>query len=380
MTAARPRSLQGNHACAVGAIDAGCRFFAGYPITPSSEIAERMAEALPRAGGVFIQMEDEIASMGAVIGASLGGTKALTATSGPGFSLKQENLGYAAITEVPCVVVDVMRGGPSTGMPTRPSQGDVMQARWGSHGDHPVIVLTPDSVQEIYEQMVRAFNLSERLRVPVVVLYDEVIGHLLETVDLPDPARLDLIERAWESGPRETYLPYRAGDDLVPAMARPGDGYRAHTTGLTHGEDGFPTQEPAAVARAIGRLLEKLAVHEDEIVAFETVGEADAEVVVVAYGICARAARRALRLAGADGVEAALFRPITLWPFPERAFRERAEAARAVLVPEMNAGQLLLEVERLCPRGVTVEGLNRIDGEPIAPAEIARCIVDLAKR
>jgi 2-oxoglutarate ferredoxin oxidoreductase subunit alpha len=265
-------------------------------------------------------------------------------------------------------------------MPTRPSQGDVMQARWGSHGDHPVIVLAPHSVQEIYEQMVRAFNLSERLRVPVVVLYDEVIGHLRETVELADPGRLALVEREWESGPRETYLPYRTGADLVPAMARPGDGLRAHVTGLTHGEDGFPTQEPAAVARAIGRLLEKLVVHEDEIVAFEAAGEADAEVLVVAYGICARAARRALPIAGAEGVEAALFRPITLWPFPERAFRERAAAARAVLVPEMNAGQLLLEVERLCPHGVSVAGLNRIDGEPIPPADIARRIVDLAAR
>lgn len=364
----RPLNLQGNHACALGAIAAGCRFFAGYPITPSSEIAERMALELPRVDGVFIQMEDEIASMGAVIGASMGGVKAMTATSGPGFSLKQENLGYAIQTEVPCVVVDVMRGGPSTGMPTRPAQGDVMQARWGTHGDHPIIVLTPASVGEIFSETVRAFHLSERFRTPVIVLYDEVIGHLLETVELP--ATSEIVERPWADGPPEAYLPYAPTADGVPAMARPGDGYRVHTTGLTHGESGFPTQVPEQVDRATRRLLGKLDDHLAEIERYEATFSADAEVLVVAYGITARASRAAVRSARDQGIKAGLFRPITLWPFPETALLEAAAAARAVLVPEMNAGQLVLEIERLLGHGKAVAGVNRIDGEPIVPSEI----------
>jgi len=365
------KSMQGNHACAHAALAAGCRFFAGYPITPSSEIAEKMSELLPPIGGTFIQMEDEIASMGALLGASMGGAKVMTATSGPGFSLKQENLGYAAQAEVPCVVVNVMRGGPSTGMPTRPAQGDLMQARWGTHGDHAVIVLTPDSVQEIHDQTIRAFDLSEMLRVPVVVLYDEVIGHLLETVsDASDAAADPRIERAWAAGPRESYLPYATDERLVPAMARPGDGYRAHTTGLTHAEDGFPTQDPAVVAQANRRLLDKLAVHRDAIEAFERVSIDDAELVVVAVGIVARAAKRAVALARDQGIKAALFRPITLWPFPEDALATAVDGARAVIVPEMNAGQLRLEVERLCRDDVDVVGLNRQDGEPIEPQAI----------
>lgn len=362
--------LQGNHASALGAIAAGCRFYAGYPITPSSEIAERMALELPKLGGTFVQMEDEIASMGAVVGASLGGAKAMTATSGPGFSLKQENLGYAAGAEVPCVIVNVMRGGPSTGMPTRPSQGDLMQARWGTHGDHPIVVLAPASVPEIYDQTIRAFNLSERLRVPVIVLYDEVLGHLLETVTLPDPAAVEQVVRTWASGPRETYRPYATGDDLVPAMARPGDGYRVHTTGLTHGERGFPTQKPAEAAAAVARLLDKLDRHRSLIDQVETVACRDARVVVVALGIVARAAKRAVLDARGLGIPAGLFRPVTLWPFPEQALRDAVAGAEVVLVPELNAGQMALEVERLCGGRTRVVRLNRIDGEPIAPHQI----------
>jgi 2-oxoglutarate ferredoxin oxidoreductase subunit alpha len=373
------QNLQGNHACALGAVAAGCRFYAGYPITPSSEVAERMAVELPRVNGIFIQMEDEIASMGAVLGASLGGMKAMTATSGPGFSLLQEHLGFASGTEIPCVIVNVMRGGPGTGMPTRPSQSDLMQARWGAHGDHPVIVLTPWSVAEIWSETVRAFNLSERYRVPVVVLYDEVVGHLIETVELPAPATVAVIERRWESRPREEHQPYAAGDDGVPAMARPGDGYRTHTTGLTHAEDGFPTQDPAAVARVMGRLLGKLDRHRDAIDSFETVDCQDAEVLLVAYGITARSALRAVRRAREQGIRAGLFRPITIWPFPERAFREVAGRAAAVLVPEMSAGQLCLEVERHCQPGGRVEQINRVDGQPIAPTEILERIGGLAK-
>jgi 2-oxoglutarate ferredoxin oxidoreductase subunit alpha len=377
---ARPaaRLLSGNHACALGAVAAGCRFFAGYPITPSSEVAERMSRLLPLVDGVFVQMEDEIASMAAVIGASMGGTKAMTATSGPGFSLKLENLGYAAAAEIPCVIVDVMRGGPSTGMPTRPAQADLMQSRWGSHGDYPIIVLTPASVREVYEQTVRAFGLSEMLRTPVVVLYDQAIAQLTETVELPPEGAGGQVERRWASGPREGHQPYAAGDDGVPAMARPGAGYRTHTTGLTHSESGFPSQQPEVVERNQTRLLTKLARNHGSIESFERLCCDDAEVLVVAIGISARAARRAVALARGRGAKVGLFRPITLWPFPEDALRAAAAEARAVLVPEMNAGQMRLEVERVL-RAASVVGLNRYDGEPITPQQIAARAEELAQ-
>ncbi len=282
------QSLQGNQACALGAIAAGCRLFAGYPITPSSEIAERMAKELPRVDGVFIQMEDEIASIAAVLGSSMGGVKSMTATSGPGFSLKQENIGYAALAEIPCVIINVMRGGPSTGMPTRPAQGDVMQSRWGTHGDHPIIVLTPSSVQEIYQQTITAFNLSETFRVPVIVLYDEAIGHLVDTVDFPDPDSIEIHNRKRASGPVESYLPYAADEDGVPPMPLPGEGYRTHTTGLTHLETGFPTQVPADVTRVISRLLDKIELNRDKIEQYELTHCDDAEILVVAFGITLR--------------------------------------------------------------------------------------------
>ncbi len=367
--------ISGNHACALGAVAAGCRFFAGYPITPSSEIAERLSRRLPEVGGVFVQMEDEIASMAAVIGASMGGVKAMTATSGPGFSLKQENLGYAAGAEIPCVIVNVMRGGPSTGMPTRPSQADVMQARWGSHGDYPIIVLAPASVAEIYSETIRAFDLAERCRSPVVLLYDQVIAQLSETVALNGAAQPNA-ERTWASGPRADFKPY--GGDDIPAMARPGDGYRVHTTGLTHSESGFPTQNPEAVTRNLSRLLTKLDRHRDLIDSWEKLDCDDADVVIVAIGISARAARRAVEMCRAQGLKVGLFRPITLWPFPEEALREAAAGARAVLVPEMNNGQLRLEVERVLS-DLPVEGLHLFSGEAIAPADIAACAEALAK-
>ena len=374
------QNLQGNHACALAAVAAGCRFYAGYPITPSSEIAERMAAELPKVGGVFIQMEDEIGSMGAILGASMGGVKAMTATSGPGFSLKQENLGYGAMVEIPCVVVNVMRGGPSTGMPTRPAQGDVMQARWGTHGDHPIIVLTPASVMEVYEQTIRAFNLAEALRTPVVVLYDETVGHLMETVDVPDPGSLKLVDRKWAdgAGAGEKFLPFKHTDDHVPVMARPGDGNRCHMTGLTHGENGFPTQNPAEVTRMMRHLLGKLDHHRDLVTAFQALECDDAEVLVVAFGITARAAQRAVKTARSNGINAGLFRPITLWPFPEEPFLKIASKARSIIVAEMNAGQLSLEIERLCG-GDRIARINRIDGEPIEPAEILGKIEEQAR-
>ncbi len=370
------RNLQGNYACALGAIAAGCRFFAGYPITPSSEVAEGMARELPKVDGVFIQMEDEIASMGAILGASMGGVKAMTATSGPGFSLKQENLGYGAMAEVPCVVIDVMRGGPSTGMPTRPSQSDIMQSRWGSHGDRPVIVLAPASVAEVYSETVRAFNLSEALRTPVVVLIDEVIGHLVETIELPES--VETVERKWANGGTADFLPFEADEDLIPPMVRPGDGHRIHTTGLTHGENGFPTQEPAKVDQVMDRLLGKIGHHIDLIESFEAIECEDAEILIVAYGISARAARSAVAQARDKGLKAGLFRPVTLWPFPEQAFLEAAAGAKSVLVPEMNAGQLCLEIERLCATEGKVVSMPRIDGEPIAPSDILEHVTALA--
>jgi 2-oxoglutarate ferredoxin oxidoreductase subunit alpha len=302
----------------------------------------------------------------------------MTATSGPGFSLKQENIGYAAGAEIPCVVVNVMRGGPSTGLPTRPAQGDIMQSRWGTHGDHAVIVLAPASVPEIFSETIRAFALTERLRVPVIVLYDEVIGHLVETVEVPAPGTVEVADRKWAEGAAETFLPYAVTDDLVPPMPRPGDGYRTHTTGLTHLESGFPTQEPECVERITRRISGKLDHHRDLIESYEAIGCEDAETVVCAIGITARAARRAVNAARARGIEAGLFRPITLWPFPETAFKAATASARSIIVAEMNAGQLVLEVERLCGGAVAVESIARIDGEPIEPAEIEAKIRELS--
>ena len=372
------RMISGNHACALAAVDAGCRFFAGYPITPSSEVAERLSQLLPEVDGVFVQMEDEIASIAAVIGASMGGVKALTATSGPGFSLKQENIGYAAGAEIPCVIANVMRGGPSTGMPTRPSQGDIMQSRWGSHGDYPIIVLAPASVGEIYTETLRAFDLAESLRTPVVLLYDQVVAQLTETVELRASDSRVRMERKWASGPPEAYQPNAADEDGIPAMSRPGAGYRVHTTGLNHAESGFPTQNPQAVARNLGRLLSKFERHRDTIDSWQTLACDDAEVLVVAIGISARATMRAIDIARKNRVRLGLFRPITLWPFPENALREAAARARFVLVPEMNAGQLSLEVERIL--GKRVDAIHRFNGEPITPAEIAAAAEKLAKQ
>jgi 2-oxoglutarate ferredoxin oxidoreductase subunit alpha len=304
----------------------------------------------------------------------------MTATSGPGFSLKQENLGYASLAEVPCVIVNVMRGGPSTGMPTRPAQSDVMQSRWGSHGDHPVVVVTPDSVQEIYSETIRSFDLSEKFRVPVVLMFDQVIGHLLETVELADPKKLKTAERKLARGNKDNYEPYAITKDAVPPMARPGDGMRIHTTGLTHAENGYPTQDTETVIRNMGRLLNKLEINKKEIEKFECIDTDDAEYLIIAIGISARSARRAVKILRDKGVKAGLFRPITLWPFPEEAYQATAAKAKAAVVPEMNAGQLVLEIDRLSPDACRVEGINKIDGEPITPEEIVNRIKELAKK
>jgi 2-oxoglutarate ferredoxin oxidoreductase subunit alpha len=373
--AQRPRLVQGNEACAEGALAAGCRFYAGYPITPSSEIAEAMARKLPLLGGVFSQVEDEIAAMAAVIGASLGGVKSLTATSGPGFSLKQENIGFAAMAEVPCVVVNVMRGGPSTGLPTSPAQADIMQARWGTHGDHPVIALAPASVSEIFSETVRAFNLAEKFRTPVIVLLDEIIAHIREAVVLPDV--IDIWERAKPSVAPEAYRPYAASASGVPVMANFGEGYRYHVTGLCHDERGVPTEDQAAVDALIRRLMAKIEIGRDDILSAEEVCAEDAEIVIIAYGCVARAARAAVRSARDRGLPVGLFRPITLWPFAEERIAEFAADGRTLLVAEMNMGQLALEVERASHGRCPVDRLNRVDGDTLSPDQILERVLAL---
>lgn len=362
--------LQGNEACAHGAIYAGCRFFAGYPITPSTEVAEVLSNELPKVGGSFIQMEDEIAAMAAVIGASLTGIKALTATSGPGFSLKQENIGYACITEVPCVIINVMRGGPSTGMPTGPSQSDVMQAKWGTHGDHPAICLVPASVQELFTETVRAFNLAEKYRMPVTVMPDEILGHMRERIVFPEPGELEVINRTPPSVPPGEYKPYdtRFGD--VPPLASFGSGYRFHVTGLNKAEDGFPTTRADLVQAEEERQLRKVENAVDDIVTYEEYLLDDAEVAVVAFGSISRSARYAVNQARERGIRAGLFRIITYWPFPERQIRALGRRVKAIITPEMNLGMTIHEVKRCVEGRAPVSGIFRVDGEPINPGQI----------
>lgn len=369
--------LQGNEACVEGALAAGLSFFAGYPITPSTEIAELLAERLPMVGGRFMQMEDEIASMAAVIGASLTGAKSMTATSGPGFSLKQENLGFAMFTEVPCVVVNVMRGGPSTGLPTAPGQADVMQARWGTHGDHPVIAVYPASVPEAYELTIKAFNLSEQFRTPVILLMDEVIGHMRERIELPDTPQIPIIERKRPNVPKDKYLPYDNSQGDVPPLANFGDGYRFHVTGLTHDQTGFPTSVPAKVEVLQARLRDKIENNLDEILMWETESMEDAEIGVFAYGATARSAARAVRIAREQGIKVGLIRPITIWPFPDRLITQYASQLKALVVAEMNLGQLVHEVERAAQGQVPIKRVLQADGELIAPDTILQAVLEV---
>ena len=365
--------MQGDQACAEGAIAAGCRFFAGYPITPATEIAEAMAHRLPQVGGVFIQMEDEIASMAAVIGASVGGAKAMTATSGPGFSLMQENIGYAAMTEIPCVVVDVQRLGPSTGRPTSPSQGDVMQARWGTHGDHPIVALSPSSVRETFDLTVAAFNLSERYRTPVILLMDEVVGHMREGVELPDSDSVERVERAETLVPPEWYKPYENFPSDVPPLIPFGQGYRYHVTGLYHDERGYPTNRLDEINPWLERVFRKIERSLSDILLYEEDGVEEAETLVVAYGITARSARHAVELARQRGRRVGFLKLLTLWPFPEEVVERATERIHHVVVPEMNRGQLVLEVERVAGRQKT-RRVNRADGELLKPGEILAAI------
>jgi 2-oxoglutarate ferredoxin oxidoreductase subunit alpha len=375
---AKIRMMQGNEACVEGAIAVGVTFFAGYPITPSSEIAELMSQRLPPIGGVFIQMEDEIGAMGAVIGASLAGAKAMTATSGPGFSLKQENLGYASMTEVPCVIVNVQRGGPSTGLPTLPSQGDVMQARWGTHGDHPVIALVASTVKDAFEQTVRAFNLSEKYRVPTVLLLDEIVGHVNERVELRSAEEIEVINRERPTEPPEDYYPYQPTESDVPRIANFGEGYRFHVTGLCHDKTGFPTNNPKEIDQLIRRLDRKIERHRDEIIETRQYGLEDVEIGVFAYGSTARSARRAVHLAREGGLRAGLLEPLVLWPFPTHQVRQLAERVSHIIVPEMNLGQLAHEVACSAKGNAEVVSLSRVDGELIRPGQILEKIEEVA--
>ncbi len=362
--------LQGNEAIVEGALAAGCRFFAGYPITPATEISEVMSYRLPAAGGTFIQMEDEIASMGCTIGASLAGTKAMTATSGPGFSLMQENLGFACVAEVPCVIVNVMRGGPSTGLPTSVSQGDVMQARWGTHGDHPIIVLAVSTTQDCFDITVKAFNFSEKYRTPVIILSDEVVAHTREKIYLPHPGEIEVLDRIRPNTPPEWYIPYEDNPRGVPPMGIFGDGYRYHVTGLIHDVRGFPTQRPDEIVPFMNRLFRKINQHFYDIQLVEQETTEDAEVLIIAYGSVARSARRSVREARNRGVKAGLLQLVTLWPFPRQIVEPLLRRVRVVLVPELNMGQVSREVKRINQGATRVETLNRIDGNLITPAEI----------
>lgn len=367
--------LQGNEAIVEGALAAGCRFFAGYPITPATEISEVMSYRLPAVDGAFIQMEDEIASLGAVIGASLAGVKSMTATSGPGFSLMQENLGFACAAEVPCVIVNVMRGGPSTGLPTRVSQGDVMQARWGTHGDHPVIVMAASTTQDCFTTTVRAFNLSEKYRTPVILLADEVVAHTREKIYLPRPEEVEVIDRIRPNMPPDWYIPYEDNSRGVPPMSVFGDGYRYHVTGLIHDVRGFPTERPDEITAFMGRIFRKITQHLLDIQQIEEEMTEDAEVLVIAYGCVSRSARRAVREARERGVKAGLIQLITLWPFPRQAVEPVLRRARVALVPELNMGQMSREVKRISQGATRIETLNRIDGNLITPGEILTRLV-----
>ncbi len=363
--------LQGNEACVKGALTAGCRFYAGYPITPATEIMEIMARELPKVGGVFIQMEDEIASLGSVIGASIAGTKSMTATSGPGFSLMQEHIGFACMTEVPCVIVDVMRAGPSTGLPTQPSQSDVMQARWGTHGDHPIIAVAPLSVYEFFELTVQAFNLSERYRTPVILLADEVVAHMREGVILPsEKDDIEIEERPKPTVPPEWYIPYADPGTGVPPMPAFGEGYRYHVTGLYHDVRGYPTTRRDEVEPLIQRLFSKISKDFDRLQWFDSFYTEDAQITVIAYGCVARAALWAVEKARGKGLKVGLIKLKILWPFMRRTIIKVLENSPKVLVPEMNLGQISREVKRVNQGRCEVVTLNKVDGTLITPPEI----------
>jgi len=371
--------IDGDHACSEGAIAAGCRFVAGYPITPSTEVVERIAQRFPLVGGIFIQMEDEIASSIAIQGAVWGGKKAMTVTSGPGFSLMMEHIGYAAMTETPCVFVDVQRAGPSTGLPTQPAQGDMMQARWGSHGDYGVIALSPNSPQESFDLTVRSFNLSEKYRTPVLLMLDECVGHMTERVVIPPADQIEITPRRTYSGSKEDYLPYQAGEDLVPAMVKAGDGYRIHVTGLTHDERGYPAMTAAAQDKKVRRLVDKIRRNAKDIVDCREDEVEGAEVVVVTYGISSRTAIPAIEMARQEGIKVGHLRLVVVWPFPEIRIRELAGSVKGFVVPELNLGQMKLEVERCAAGKAPVTLIGHAGGGVHNPHDIYIAIKKMLK-
>jgi 2-oxoglutarate/2-oxoacid ferredoxin oxidoreductase subunit alpha len=370
--------LNGDQACCEGALAAGARFAAGYPITPSTEIVERFSARIPTVGGVFIQMEDEMASSIAIAGAVWGGAKAFTVTSGPGFSLMMEHIGYAAMTETPCVFVDVQRGGPSTGLPTLPAQADMMQAKWGSHGDYEVIALCPNSPQECFDLMITAFNLAEKYRTPVMFMMDECVGHMLERVEIPAADQIRIQPRRMTRKTPEEYRPYETNGDLVPEMAATGAGYKFHVTGLTHDERGYPAMTPPAQDKLVRRLRDKIQSAADDIVLLDEEGVDDAEVVVVSYGITSRVAQRAIEMARARGVKAGRLRLITAWPFPDSRIGEVARKVKAFVAPELNLGQMAREVERAAG-GTKVIPVTHAGGSVHRPEEILNAILEGAR-
>jgi 2-oxoglutarate/2-oxoacid ferredoxin oxidoreductase subunit alpha len=373
------RLMSGNAACVEGALAAGCTFFGGYPISPATEIAEMMSSRLPAIGGKYIQMEDEIASMAAIIGASITGAKSMTATSGPGISLMQENIGYGIMTEIPCVIVNVQRGGPSTGLPTKPSQGDVMQARWGTHGDHSIIAVCPSSVEETFRLTIFAFNLSERFRTPVIILLDEVVAHMREKIVIPAPESNFIVNRMKPTTPPEWYHPYEETPSLVPPMASFGEGYRYNITGLTHDINGFPTQKLNEVAALNKRLEAKIERNLKHIVLVGSEFIDDADIAVFAYGSVARSARRAVMMARSSGVKVGLVRPLTIWPFPSSTVKKLASHVKTIIVPEMNQGQLVGEVERYSNCQCDVVSLKTYDCTLMPPERILEAILEANK-
>lgn len=370
--------IQGNEACAYGALKAGCRFFAGYPITPSTEVAEDLALLLPKHGGSFVQMEDEIAAIGAVIGASWSGLKAMTSTSGPGFSLMQENIGYAQITETPLVVVDVQRGSPSTGQPTMAAQGDMMQMRWGSHGDYEPIAFSPSSVQEFFDYTIEAFNIAEEYRIPVIIAADEIIGHMREKITIPDEVKIIKRRRPMEEP--ENFLPFKATKDFIPEYIPPfGEGYNIHVTGLTHDERGYPeASSPKAHSKLVNRLCDKILKNREKITSIEKKFCDDADIIIVSYGAPMRSVYAAVDIAREKGLKVGFIKINTPWPFPEKELEEVSQICKNIICVEMNLGQMVHEIERVAKDNVNVHLLPKIGGELHKPEEILSKIKEIS--
>lgn len=371
--------LSGNEACCEGALAAGCRFVAGYPITPSTDIVERIAQRFPTVGGTFIQMEDELASSIAIIGATWAGQKAMTVTSGPGFSLMMEHIGLAAITETPCVFINVQRGGPSTGLPTLPGQADLMQARWGSHGDYEIIALSPNSPQETFEMTIEAFNLAEKYRTPVMLMTDECVGHMTEKVIIPPADEIEIYPRRYTDLPPEKYEPFVPESDLVPQMVKAGEGYMIHVTGLTHDERGYPVINAECQDKLVRRLVDKIRLNAEQIVSFEEFNTDDCDIAIVSFGITSRVAYRAMNIARERGLRVGMLRLKVIWPFPEKKVGELADRVGAFVVAEMNLGQIVHEVER-CSAGRAKTVLCAHAGGTVhSPEQILEAIEEAAK-